>query len=109
MILRSRIVLPVSAPPIEDGAIVVLGKTISAVGRWDDLKHHVTGDVHHFGDAILLPGLINAHCHLDYTNMAGMITPTNRFADWIKAMLALKAEWSYSDYAASWLNGARML
>jgi cytosine/adenosine deaminase-related metal-dependent hydrolase len=41
--------------------------------------------------------------------MAGMISPPKNFPDWIKAMLALKAHWSYSEYSQSWLNGAQML
>jgi cytosine/adenosine deaminase-related metal-dependent hydrolase len=58
---------------------------------------------------VLLPGLINSHCHLDYTGMAGHLPPPKSFPDWIKGMLALKAHWSYSEYAASWIEGARML
>ena len=38
------------------------------------------------GAAILLPGLINAHCHLDYTGMTGLPPPRN-FPDWIKSLL----------------------
>jgi cytosine/adenosine deaminase-related metal-dependent hydrolase len=60
------------------------------------------------GDAILLPGLVNAHCHLDYTDMAGL-PPQKQFPDWIKGLLALKAAASYTDYAEAWLHGARML
>jgi cytosine/adenosine deaminase-related metal-dependent hydrolase len=52
---------------------------------------------------------VNAHCHLDYTDMAGMIPPQKSFTDWIKLILAAKAEWNYSEFAASWLNGASML
>jgi cytosine/adenosine deaminase-related metal-dependent hydrolase len=61
------------------------------------------------GNSILLPGLINAHCHLDYTRMAGLIAPQKTFVDWIAAILALKAHWSYAEYAESWLHGARTL
>jgi aminodeoxyfutalosine deaminase len=57
----------------------------------------------------LLPGLVNAHCHLDYTDFAGQITPPKNFPDWIKAIVSLKANWSYTDFAQSWLRGARML
>jgi cytosine/adenosine deaminase-related metal-dependent hydrolase len=53
--------------------------------------------------------LINAHCHLDYTGMAGKLSPAKKFSDWIKAIVALKAEWSYTDFAMSWLDGARTL
>jgi cytosine/adenosine deaminase-related metal-dependent hydrolase len=61
------------------------------------------------GAVVLLPGLINAHCHLDYTDMADQLSPPRSFSDWIKGILALKAHWSYSDYALSWLHGAEML
>jgi len=108
MIVRARIILPVSRRPIENGAIHLSENRIASVGRWRDVKaagNHVID----LGDAILFPGLINAHCHLDYTDMAGMIPPPKSFSDWIKALLALKSEWSYSEYAQSWINGAKML
>jgi cytosine/adenosine deaminase-related metal-dependent hydrolase len=108
MILRARIVLPISAPPIEDGAVLVSGNRISEVGRWRDLKSS-DADVQDLGESILLPGLVNAHCHLDYTDMAGMIPEPRSFSGWIKSMLALKAHWYYSEYSQSWLKGAQML
>ncbi|HXE41860.1 MAG TPA: amidohydrolase family protein, partial [Candidatus Baltobacteraceae bacterium] len=61
------------------------------------------------GEVILMPGLVNAHCHLDYTDMAGQLSRPKTFLDWIPQMLAAKAAWSYTDYAKSWLNGAKML
>jgi cytosine/adenosine deaminase-related metal-dependent hydrolase len=41
--------------------------------------------------------------------MAGQIPPPRSFSSWIKALLALKAHWAFSDFALSWLRGARML
>lgn len=102
-------ILPVSRPPIENGAVVISGNRIRAVGSWPDLHPHATGEILDFGEVVLLPGLVNAHCHLDYTDMAGMWPPPKKFTDWIPLMLAAKAEWSYTEYARSWLNGARML
>ncbi len=109
MILRARLVLPMRGPVIEDGAVFVSGERIIAVGKWSELKRTAGGSVEDLGEVILLPGLINAHCHLDYTDMAGKISPPRSFADWIKAMVALKAEWSYTDFAQSWVRGAQML
>ncbi|MSU62376.1 MAG: hypothetical protein EXS31_08270 [Pedosphaera sp.] len=108
MLLRAHTVLPVSSPPIVDGAVLVEGNRIIAVSRWTELAQH-SGEIIDLGASILLPGLINAHCHLDYTAMAGMIPPPRKFPDWIGAILGLKAGWSYSEYAESWLQGARML
>jgi cytosine/adenosine deaminase-related metal-dependent hydrolase len=108
MLLRARTVVPICAPPIEDGAVIVRGERIEAVGRFADLGQSES-EVIDLGDGILLPGLINAHCHLDYTGMAGKLFPARNFSDWIKAIVALKAEWSYTEFADSWLKGAQML
>lgn len=107
--LRARVILPVSQPAIEDGAVFVFRGRITAVGRWRDLRRRAPARVQDLGEAIVLPGLINAHCHLDYSGMAGAIPPPKSFLAWIEAIIALKASWSYSDYAQSWLNGARQL
>jgi aminodeoxyfutalosine deaminase len=109
MILRARLLLPMAGPAIENGAVVINGERISSVGSWADISPHLAGHVDDLGDVVLLPGLINAHCHLDYTAMGGKISPPRSFADWIKAIVALKAEWSYTEFAQSWLRGAEML
>ncbi|HXR03269.1 MAG TPA: amidohydrolase family protein [Verrucomicrobiae bacterium] len=109
MILRARVVLPVSQPPIENGAVVISRNRIRAVGSWRQLRPHATAKMVDLGDVILLPGLVNAHCHLDYTDMAGLLPPPKTFTDWIHLMISAKAQWGYAEYAQSWLNGARML
>jgi aminodeoxyfutalosine deaminase len=109
IVLRARTLLPVSSPPIEDGAIVISLRRIRAVGRWRDLRRHVSNPPSDLGDVLILPGLVNAHCHLDYTHMAGLIPPMRSFTNWIKSITALKGEWSDAEFAASWREGARML
>ena len=109
LLLRARVVLPVSQPPIGDGAVLVSGRRISAVGRWRDLSAGSCAKVLDLGEAVLMPGLVNAHCHLDYTDMAGQLPPPKVFSDWLKLITETKAGWNYSDYAESWQNGARML
>jgi aminodeoxyfutalosine deaminase len=109
LILRARAVLPIWRPPIEDGAVVVWGGEIAAVGDWRTIRAEYQGTVCDLGDTILMPGLVNAHCHLDYTHMAGLFPPRKSFCDWIKLITTEKAQWTYSDYAESWLDGAKML
>ena len=109
MILRARTILPVSQSPIEDGAIVISGNKIRAAGSWADLKPDADEKTLDLGEVILLPGLVNAHCHLDYTDMAGELPPPKTFTDWISLITAAKTAWSYSEYAHSWLHGAHML
>ena len=49
--------------PIENGAVVIRGKVIADVGTYDEIKARNSDAVHDLGEQILLPGLINAHCH----------------------------------------------
>lgn len=112
MILRARTIVPVSRPPIENGAVCIAGDRITWVGRYAEIPDALTESgesAHDLGDVILLPGLVNAHCHLDYTAMAGMISPPKSFADWIKTMVATKSSWTLNDFAASWDQGAATL
>ena len=109
MILRARVVLPLTGPPIQDGAVLIYGNRIARVGRWKDLSGDDRDEVFDLGSVVLLPGLVNAHCHLDYTDMAGQFLPQKSFTDWIKLITTAKSEWNYSEFAESWLNGARML
>ncbi len=63
-----------------------------------------TGDGHgemDLGDAILMPGLVNAHCHLDYTDMRWRIAPPHGFTEWIEEITALKRSWKEEDYIQS--------
>jgi len=108
VILRARILLPVCRPPIENGAVVVSGSRIAAAGAWPRIARQFSEPPIDLGASILLPGLVNAHCHLDYTEMTGLPAP-RQFSDWIKSLLALKAAASYSEYAKAWLQGAAML
>ncbi len=98
-----------SAPPLHDGAVWISGEHIRAVGPWREIRKITTDPVTDLGDAALFPGLINAHCHLDYTEMAGLLTPPRHFPDWIKGILTLKSQWKDSDFSSSWNQGARQL
>jgi len=109
MIVRARIVLPVVGPAIPNGAVVISGNRITAVGPWRELRINRQKENLDLGDAILLPGLINAHCHLDYTNMAGQLPSPTHFIDWLKLITSTKSQWITGDYISSWLTGAEML
>lgn len=101
--------LPVSRPPIDNGAVLVAGHRIVQVGRWPEMSTPRRAAVVDLGDTLLLPGLVNAHCHLDYTDLAGRVPPQKSFTNWIKLMTATKAERSDAEFAESWLHGADML
>src|ERR1700757_2604286 len=101
MIIRARTVVTMAGAPIENGAVAVYGNQIADVGKFDDIRARNADEIVDLGEQALLPGLINAHCHLDYTCLRGKIPPQRSFADWIRAINAEKAKLSAKDYLAS--------
>ena len=76
---HARWVLPIAQPPIENGTVVERDGRITYVGPRDRAP---AGDDYDLGDAILLPGLVNTHTHLELTAMRGFLEDLD-FADWI--------------------------
>jgi cytosine/adenosine deaminase-related metal-dependent hydrolase len=100
MIVRARIVVTMDGPPIETGAVRVTGNRIIEVGNFSDVDF-ANDEVVDLGEQVLLPGLINAHCHLDYTCLRGKIPPQKSFTDWIRAINAEKGNLTAEDYVGS--------
>ena len=101
MIIRARIVITMDGPPIDNGAVALSGNKVVDVGKFDEIKTRNGGEIINLGERALLPGLINAHCHLDYTCLRGEISPQKSFTDWIRAINAKKAKLSSKDYLTS--------
>ncbi|RLI06678.1 hypothetical protein DRO32_05235 [Candidatus Bathyarchaeota archaeon] len=73
MLLRAEWVVPVSRPPIRDGAVLVEDELISAVGPYGQVKAEAgREEVLDLGQAIIMPGLVDAHSHVMYTVMRGL-------------------------------------
>src|SRR5437667_5114263 len=102
MIIRARVVITMDGPPIENGAVAVSGDRIADVGKFPEISaRHAGEEIVDLGEQTLLPGLINAHCHLDYTCLRGEIPRQKSFTDWIRAINAEKAKLSPGDYVRS--------
>jgi 5-methylthioadenosine/S-adenosylhomocysteine deaminase len=101
--LSARWVLPIEAPAVEHGA-VLLGPDgrIVAVGPETRVPRPADAPSEDFGDALLLPGLINTHTHLELTGMAGD-PPEPEFASWIRRLREAKAALT----AETFLSAAR--
>src|SRR4029077_5121425 len=74
-----------------------------------DLLPHHHGEVIDLGDVIVLPGLINAHCHLEYGLLRGVILPSRNFPQWIERIKALKRSLTDADYVTGIESGFQEL
>src|SRR5262249_43707882 len=101
--------VPVSRRPIANGAVEIRRDRIVRVGPWRDFSDTSSQQVIDLGSVALLPGLVNAHCHLDYTDLAGEFLSPKHFSDWLKVIVTAMGLSSHADYAASWQRGAKML
>jgi cytosine/adenosine deaminase-related metal-dependent hydrolase len=84
-VLGARWVLPIERPPIQDGWIEVVDDRISRVG--DGRPPASPEDL---GHVALLPGLVNAHTHLELSWMAGRVAPAPSMNAWIETLLAVR-------------------
>jgi 5-methylthioadenosine/S-adenosylhomocysteine deaminase len=106
MLLLARYVLPISSPPIEDGAVYVQDDRIMAVGEAAELKALYPNETQmDFGLAALMPGLIDAHSHLEYSAFRGLIRDV-AFADWKIALTEREQLFDERDWLDSAYLGA---
>ena len=98
---------PITAPPIQDGAVVIDGTgRIAAVGPHARVPTPPGSTVLEFRDALLLPGLINCHTHLELTHLAGHNSERD-FAAWIRRIRELKDATPPEEFTAAALRGVR--
>ena len=86
ILYHARWVLPITSAPVRDGTVAVESARIVYVGPRADAP---PGEERDLGRAVLLPGLINAHTHLELTAFHEVI-PSRGFRDWIVTLQALK-------------------
>lgn len=81
---QARVVFPVDQPPIEHGYVTIDGARIVAVG-----PAPASSDVIDLGPVALLPGLTNAHTHLEFSGLPRPLgAPGMRLAEWIRLVIA---------------------
>ena len=87
----SQWLLPVEGPPIPDGAILLgTDGRIQAIGPDAAVPSPPGVTTEDHPSAVILPGLINAHTHLELTGFDGL-APEPEFPAWIRRIMALKA------------------
>jgi aminodeoxyfutalosine deaminase len=112
--LRARYVFPVSGDPIRDGGVSVEGEQIVSCGAGDcgagvcgagvSPAVHCAGgtpapqEIRDLGNVAILPGLVNAHVHLDFSDLPAPLGQRGiRFVDWLRRVMALRQQPTQAD------------
>src|SRR5262245_11487157 len=85
--VTARWLFPVAQPPLENGLLVIDGERIVGILPAGSRKADLD-----FGNSAILPGLVNAHTHLDLTGMRGIAPPSPDFIGWLKQVIAFRKE-----------------
>lgn len=103
--LTARWLIPVEGAPIERGAILIgPGGKIQAIGPDRAVPRPPDVPAAKLDDAVILPGLINTHTHLELTGFEGQV-PEREFAAWIRRLRELKAIRTPTEYVEAARRG----
>lgn len=94
---------------MRDAAVIVRDGAVHDIVPQSQLGQAATGSCRTYRCTLLLPGMINAHSHLEYTHMAGRLPNDAGFAGWIRAIIGEKAQTPDRVYADSVAGGLRQL
>jgi len=103
--LAARWLVPIEGPPLEHGALLIgAGGRIEAVGRDQDVPQPSDVPAADYGDAVILPGLINTHTHLELTGFEDRALNRD-FPSWIRELRELKTTRTAAEYVEAARRG----
>lgn len=88
-LVQASWVVPGEGPPLRRGRVAVRQGRIVWVGPAED-GGAPSGRVLDLGPGVLLPGLVNAHCHLELSLWAGRLDGSAGFVDWVRRLVAAR-------------------
>src|SRR5512137_51825 len=95
-IYAASYLVPISSPPVEGGAIAVADGRLVDAGSLDRLRREYGGTVREFPGCVIMPGLVNAHSHLDLTHFPswklrkGIDYSPRTYVDWIIQVIKIR-------------------
>jgi aminodeoxyfutalosine deaminase len=84
-------ILPLDAEPILNGCLVLHRGRVEYVGKQLPSKYQSVMQLP-IADVAILPGLINSHCHLEFSDLESPIAASDTFPDWIRRVLAVRRQ-----------------
>jgi cytosine/adenosine deaminase-related metal-dependent hydrolase len=105
---------PVSSPPLAGGAIAVAEGRIVDAGPLDRLRREYGAPVREFPGSVIMPGLVNAHTHLELTHFSswrlrkGIDYSPRTYVDWIIQVIKIRRSLSRTELEHSLREGIRV-
>ena len=90
MIIRAKFLIPSADRFIENGAVALRDGVITAVGEYHAVSRTAVGPARDLGEAVLMPGLVNAHTHLELSGLKGVAPFQGSFPDWLMRVRAAR-------------------
>jgi cytosine/adenosine deaminase-related metal-dependent hydrolase len=110
-IFAASYLLPMAGPPMAGGAIAVTGGRIVDIGTLADLRSAHGAQVQEFPGCVIMPGLVNAHSHLELTHFPawklrkGIDYAPRTYVDWVVQVIKIRRALSSSELVHSVREG----
>ena len=107
-ILTASWVLPISRPPVSRGRVAIDGSRVVWVGRAGEAGEP-DAPVRDLGEGVLVPGLVNAHCHLELSHLAGRLELGHGFVPWVEDVVASRGRFTDDEIRVAAAGAVRFL
>ncbi len=104
-ILKSKYLLTEPDTVIDNGAVLIDDGKIKFAGRFNDIDKQGSCRTIDLGNSAIIPGLINAHTHLELTHLYNCISYNGDFTDWVRQIIIAKEPWTEHEYVSSIQDG----
>ena len=103
--IKFRALLTMGGDPIENGVLTVDKGAIVEIATQPE-NAPATLDL---SDCLLMPGFVNAHCHLGLTSLGKKIAPPDSFAEWVRALISLNSSLDNESRIQGMRSGAEVM
>ena len=104
--IKFRALLPIEGAIVENGELIIERGLIKEIRSTQSLSTVACLDL---SDHLILPGFVNAHCHLSLSALQGKIPKCEKFTDWVRAVLNENNRLSENYRVRALHSGAREL
>lgn len=102
-------IVPGDGIVISDGAVATFGGKIVAVDQAKAIRLSFHGETIDHGTSVLLPPLVNAHCHLELSPLKWRLSPSSSFSSWVRALIEARSRILPHEWIPAVIDAARDL